>query len=111
MIDRVKLRTDIHYWIREVRRLWVPILLTALGAYWLEQWTDAYPAANWLRLAYKANSVAIGIILAHMTWSQLFYYLDFGSLLKSKNSTKIAGLAIMRGLYYLAVILAFTMGL
>ena len=110
-ILRENAKTWLCYWTRELRRLWVPILVTCLGAYWLEAWMGLYPTANWLRLAYKLNNVAIAVIFAHLTWSQVFYYLDFGTLMQSDQQVKVAGLAIMRGLFYLAVILAFSLGL
>ena len=102
---------DLCYWIREVRRLWVPLLAMVLIAYWRRQLIEDDPTSEMARILYKVNIVSGGVILAHMLRSQIFYYISLGALLRKKDPLWFLGACILIGLFMLAGIFGFTMGL
>lgn len=99
------------YSVREVRRLWVPLLAIVIIAYWRRQLIEDDPFSETARILYKVNIVSGGVILAHMLRSQLFYYISLGELLKRKDPLWFLGASILIGLFMFAVIYGFTLGL
>lgn len=102
---------QVCYWIREVRRLWVPLLAMAIIAYWRRQLLEDDAFSETARLLYKINIVSGGVILAHMLRSQIFYYISLGDLMKNGEPLRFMGACILIGLFMFAVIYGFTLGL
>jgi hypothetical protein len=102
---------NLCYWVREIRRLWVPLLAMAIIGYWRRQLLEDDAFSETARILYKVNIVSGGVILAHMLRSQIFYYISLGDLLKRKDPLWFLGAAILIGLFMFAVIYGFTLGL
>ncbi len=102
---------DLCYWIREVRRLWVPLLAMAIIAYWRRQLIEDDAFSETARILYKVNIVSGGVVLAHMLRSQIFYYISLGDLMKNGEPIRFLGACVLIGLFMFAVIYGFTLGL
>jgi hypothetical protein len=118
IMDRLKLNElvstlwcDVCYWVREVRRLWVPLLAMVVIAYWRRQLIEDDPVSEMARILYKVNIVSGGVVLAHMLRSQIFYYWNLGEMTKRSDPLKFLGACILIGLFMFAVIYGFTLGL
>ena len=107
----MSLWTDLCYWTREVRRLWVPLLAMAIIGYWRRQLLEDDAVSETARILYKVNIVSGGVILAHMLRSQIFYYISLGDLMKNGDPLRFLGACILVGMLMLAIILGFSMGL
>jgi hypothetical protein len=102
---------DLCYWTREIRRLWVPLLAMAIIGYWRRQLIEDDAFSETARILYKVNIVSGGVILAHMLRSQIFYYVSLGDLMKNGEPVRFLGACILIGLFMVAVIYGFTLGL
>lgn len=100
-----------RYWVREVRRLWVPLLAMVIIAYWRHQLLEVDDASKTALVLYKILIVSGGVILAHMLRSQVFYYINLGKLLHDKEPIRFLAACILIGLFMFAVIYGFTQGL
>ena len=100
-------RRWLNYWTREVRRLWVPLAAIALIGYYRHQLDQNSETA---RILYKVNIVSGAVVLAHMLRSQVFPYISLNEL-RHENAQAFLGASILIGLFMLAVILAFALGL
>ncbi len=101
----------LKYWTSEVRRLWVPIVAMVL-IHTYRHLLD--PTSDAARVLYKINIVAGAVLLAHMLRSQLFPYIKLGDMLNGDHTYPpqvVLGACVLIGLFMLAVIFGFTMGL
>ncbi len=103
----------LKYWASEVRRLWVPIVAMVL-IHTYRHLLD--PTSDAARVLYKINIVAGAVLLAHMLRSQLFPYIKLGDMLNGNGGRSVPpqvalGACVLIGLFMLAVILGFAMGL
>ena len=103
--------TDVCYWTREIRRLWVPLMAMAVIGYWRRQLIEDDQFSETARILYKVNIVSGGVILAHMLRSQIFYYINLGELKANGEPLRFLGACILIGLFMFAVIYGFTLGL
>lgn len=102
---------DLCYWTREVRRLWVPLVAMTIIGYWRRQLIEDDAFSETARLLYKINIVSGAVVLAHMLRSQIFYYVNLSDLMKNGEPVRFLGACILIGLFMIAVIYGFTLGL
>jgi len=69
------------------------------------------PQSHWTLLRFKTGMVLAAVIVAHLVRSQMLPYLDFSAALESGDTGRAVGAAIVVGLLYAAIILAFSLGL
>lgn len=106
---------------REFRRLQLMIYIVIVSLLLLE-YIGLGEASGWRYRWHKANNVCMGVIIAHLAWSQLIYYWDNKDALKNNpvsdailygpnDAIKAAGMMVFRGIFYYAVIMAYASGL
>lgn len=80
---------------------------------------DIQNELRWVPLLQKMSVISFALIIAHLSWRAMFYYLDMGVLYThatNQDATIREGLlfgavVFSRVVFYLAVILGFTLGL
>ena len=69
------------------------------------------PQSHWTLLRFKTGMVLAAVIVAHLVRSQMLPYLHLGEDLRSGDLGRALGSAIVVAALYLAIILAFSLGL
>ena len=69
------------------------------------------PQSNWTLLRFKLGMVLVAVLVAHLVRSQMLPYLRLGEALESGDLGRALGSAIVVAALYLAIILAFSLGL
>jgi hypothetical protein len=69
------------------------------------------PQSNWTLLRFKLGMVLVAVLVAHLVRSQMLPYIHLGEDLRSGDVGRALGAAIVVAALYLAIILAFSLGL
>lgn len=113
---------SIRYLLHEFHRLQLMIYLIVIS-YFLLDYIGLGDGSAWRYRWHKANTVATAVIIAHFAWSQLIYYWDNKETLLHSDpvsdaivygnsaAIKAAGMMVFRGIFYYAVIMAYSSGL
>lgn len=116
-----RLGNSLKYLLHEFHRLQLMIYLIVIS-YFLLDYVGLGDGSAWRYRWHKANTVATSVIIAHFAWSQLIFYWDNKEALRDdpvsdaiihgpNHAIKAAGMMIFRGIFYYAVIMAYSSGL
>ena len=111
----------------EVRRLRWALLAAVIPIVVLDVLNAHFTFQNemrWVPIMQKLSVISFALVVAHLSWRAMFYYLDLGVMYARATDPYTAGspvplreaivfgaVVIARAMFYLAVILGFSMGL
>ncbi len=115
------MRPKVQHFLGEVHRARWPLAIAAVVIA-LRAGGILSPASEFAVLAYKASLLCVGAVLALIVVQQMFPYVDLGEWVERARNGKsvadrqaaaiaLAGLALMRGLIFAAILLGLSMGL
>jgi len=105
---------QIKYTLKEFKRLQLMVYLLVISIILLDL-IGLGDVGGWRYRWHKVNLISVGVIIAHFAWSQIFYYWDTSDRIDSSNTTAKAlvfmGMVILRGLFYMGIVLAYVGGI
>jgi len=105
---------QIKYTLGEFKRLQLMVYLLIISIVLLDL-IGLGDVGGWRYRWHKVNLISVGVIIAHFTWSQIFYYWDTSNKIESSNTTAKAlvflGMMVLRGLFYMGIVLAYVGGI